>query len=329
MDHAAWLASTTEDVLDPDLAICDPHHHLWIHPKNTYMLDELRSDTGAGHKVESTVFVECMSGYLAEGPEELRPVGETRFVAEVAEVSAATDGAEIAGIVSYADMALGDSVEAVLSAHIESGAGRFRGIRHATGWDASERVHNSHTNPTEDLMAQPEFRAGLRKLGSMGLSFDAWLYHPQLAQFAELAEAVPEVPIVLDHLGAPLGVGPYKDRRAEVREAWRPAMERIARCENVSLKVGGIGMAIYGDGWHKRDTAPSSDDLTAAWGDDVRWTIDKFGPNRCMFESNFPVDKQGVSYPVLWNAFKKIAVDYSPAERVDLFAGTAKRFYRI
>jgi predicted TIM-barrel fold metal-dependent hydrolase len=272
-----------------------------------------------------------MSDYRTDGPPEMRPVGETDFVAAAAAQSDASsaEGAVIAGIVGYADLTLGDAVESVLTAHVEAGGGRFRGIRHASGWDASPEVRNSHTDPPEGLYRQADFGAGLATLGRMGLSFDAWLYHPQLADLTELARAHPDVAIVLDHLGAPLGIGPYADRRDEVRELWRPAMEAIASCPNVSLKVGGIGMAIYGDGWHRRSQPPNSDDLVAVWGDDIRWCIDLFGPSRCMFESNFPVDKRGCSYTVLWNGFKKMSVGYSGSERTDLFAGAAGRFYRL
>ncbi len=324
-----WLARTVEDAIEPELPICDPHHHLWDHPTDRYLLDELHADTGAGHNVVRTVFVECMSAYRPDGPETMRPVGETEFVAEIAAASAAAGGPEIAGIVSYADLRLGPGVEDVLAAHAEAGEGRFRGIRHATSWDADPSVHNAHTDPTEHLMADADFRAGLATLGRMGYSFDAWLYHPQIPDVAGLARAHPDVTIVLDHLGGPLGVGPYANRRREILEWWRPVMEDVASCPNVVLKVGGIGMAAYGDGWHKQDAPPTSDELVARWGDPIRFCIDTFGPDRCMFESNFPVDKKGTSYVVLWNAFKKMAAGYSDAEKADLFHGTASRAYRL
>ncbi len=328
-DRAAWLATTREEALEPALPICDPHHHLWDLPGSRYLLEELHEDTGAGHHVVQTVFLECSSEYRKEGPVALRPVGETEFVAGLAARSEAAAGATIAAIVGYADLRLGDAVEEVLAAHREAGRGRFRGIRHASAWDASDRVHNAHTDPSQDLLYTDAFRAGAAVLQRMGMSFDAWLYHPQIGDLVDLARALPELPIVLDHLGGPLGVGPYAGQRDKVREAWRPPMQELAACPNVSLKLGGIGMSIYGLGWHKQPTAPSSDALVAAWGDDIRWCIELFGPERCMFESNFPVDKRGCSYTVLWNAFKKIAADASDAEKAWLFHDCAARFYRL
>ncbi|MGF1596770.1 MAG: amidohydrolase family protein [Acidimicrobiales bacterium] len=330
-EHRAWLATCDESPLDPDIPICDPHHHLWDHPSERYLLEELRADTGAGHHVVRTVFVECLSAYREDGPEELRPVGETEFVRAIAEQgrSSADQGATIDGIVSYADLTLGAGVAAVLEAHAEAGGGLFRGIRHATSWDASPEVHNAHTRPPQHLLTDPAFGFGLDTLGRLGFSFDAWLYHPQLDELAELAAAHPDVPIVLDHLGGPLGVGPYAGRRDEVLERWRPAMARLAELPNLHLKLGGIGMALYGLGWHHRPTAPSSQDLADAWGGVVSWCIERFGTDRCMFESNFPVDRRSCSYTVLWNAFQRMVEDASPTEKADLFHDSASRFYRL
>ena len=329
-DHKTWLAAHREDPIDPDEAICDPHHHLWEHETNNYMLEELWDDTGAGHNVVSTVFVECMSGYRSDGPEQLRPVGETDFVRAVAERSAqGEDGAAvISGIVSFADLTLGDAVEEVLAAHDAAGGGLFRGIRHAATWDESPKVHNGHTKPPQHLLVDETFGKGLATLGRMGFSFDAWVYHPQLSDVVAMARAHPEVPIVLDHLGGPIGIGPYAERRDEVLEAWRPAMAELATCDNVALKVGGIGMSLYGLGWHKRPTPPTSEELAEAWGPVIHWCIEAFGADRCMFESNFPVDKQSCSYTVLWNAFQRIAADASADERRNLFHDTAASFYR-
>jgi len=329
VDNSAWLARTAEAVIEPELPICDPHHHLWDYPDDRYLLEELRADTGSGHRVVDTVFVECASKYREDGPTQMRPVGETEFVARVAEASQLAPGATIGGIVGFADLTLGNAVRPVLEAHVEAGRGRFRGIRHASAWDADQRVRNAHTDPTPRLLAQPAFRAGLRVLGSLGLSFDAWLYHPQLPDLVELARAHPEVSIVLDHLGGPLGIGPYAGQRDHVRDVWQPPMSELARCPNVSLKLGGIGMAIYGLGWHKRDAPPTSVELVAAWEADIFWCIEAFGAGRCMFESNFPVDKRGCSYRVLWNAFKRMAAGASAAEKAALFHDTAARVYRL
>ena len=330
--QAAWLSTTVETALEPELEIVDPHHHLWNHPKERFLVEELHVETGAGHNVVETVYVDCMSGYLTEGPEEMKPVGEVRFALDQARQSEAAGGARIAAIVSLADLTLGNGVKAVLDAQIQAGEGLFKGIRHATSWDNSPKIGNAHTNPTEGVMGTDAFRAGFAVLtGELGLTFDAWMYHPQLPDLVSLAKAFPEATIVLDHIGAPLGIGPYADRREEILAAWRPPMAELAKLENVVLKVGGIGMPLYGSGLHKAPKAPSSDDLMGYWGEQLRWCIDQFSPARCMFESNFPVDRRGCSYTVLWNTFKKVAAagGYTATEKADLFAGCARRAYRI
>ncbi len=331
MDKTAWLAATVEEPIDADEEIVDPHHHLWDFPTGTYLVPELHSDTGSGHNVVQTVFVECSAGYREDGPEHLRPVGEVEFVLEQALASERDGGAVIAGIVGFADLCLGEEVEEVLAAQDEAGGGRFRGIRHASAWDPSPDIRESHTRPPGGLLGQDDFRAGFRKLGQMGFSFDAWMFHPQVSELVDLVAAIPETPVVLDHLGGPLGIGPYAGREDEVRATLRPALEAIARHDHVVVKVGGIGMSIYGAGFNKLSGAPSSEAVAARWSDDIRHCIDTFGPQRCMFESNFPVDKAGCSYTVLFNAFQRIADEagYTADERADLFAGTARRFYRI
>jgi predicted TIM-barrel fold metal-dependent hydrolase len=301
--------------------IVDPHHHLWEHPDRPYMMPELGADTSTVPDVASTVFVECASGYRTDGPEAFRPVGETEFVV------AADPGGSIAGIVGFADLRAPEVAD-VLAAHVEAGRGRFRGIRHASAWDASPDIRESHTKPPPGLLGQPDFRRGLAALGAAGLSFDAWLFHPQLPELVELCRAVPDVPVVLDHLGGPLGIGPYAGRREEVLAQWRVSMADVASCENVVLKLGGIGMAIFGMRWH-REGGATVEQLVATWGEPIRWCIDTFGPERCMFESNFPVDKVSCSYTDLWAAFAVIAEDASTADRNTLFAGTATRAYRL
>ena len=256
-------------------------------------------------------------------------MGETEYVADRAAETDRRGGARIAAIVSHANLDRGAAVEEVLAAHVEAAGGRFRGIRHSAAWDPDPAIARSHSNPPPDLYRRASFREGLATLGRMGLSFDAWQYHPQLPELVDLARAHPDVPIVVNHLGAPLGIGPYAGRRAEVLEAWRPPMTELAGLDNVTLKVGGIGMARYGMGWEHGERPPGSDELAAAWGDEIRWCIDRFGPSRCMFESNFPVDSESCSYVVLWNTFKKVSAGYTAAERADLFAGTARRFYRL
>ena len=331
MDQATWLAQVNEPVLEPRLPICDPHHHLWDHPNSRYLLDELLQDTGSGHNVVSTVFVECASMYRADGPEPMKCVGETEFVNGVAAMSASGGyGATRAcrGIVSLADLNLGAKVGDVLDAHMAVGT-RFKGIRHAAGWDASDEVRKSHTNPTRGMLLDKTFRQGFRELGKRGLSFDAWLYHPQIPELTDLARAFPDTTIILDHFGGPLGIGPYEGKGAEVFAQWRRSIGELAKCRNVVAKLGGLAMPINGFGFHKRERPATSDELVAAGGDYYRHAIECFGPQRCMFESNFPVDKASCSYRTLWNAFKKIAAGASNTEKAALFHDTAVRVYRL
>ena len=331
MNQKDWLTLVDETVLEPALPICDPHHHLWDNPTSRYLIDELIADTGSGHNVVSTVFVECMAMYRAKGPEEFRCVGETEFVNGVAAMAASGrygSTEACAGIVSLADLTLGSRVGAVLDAHMAASR-RFRGIRHAAGWDASDQVRNSHTNPTKGLMNDAKFREGFAELGKRGLSFDAWCYHPQIPDVTSLASAFPNTTIILDHFGGPLGIGPYEGKRAEILTYWKGAIAELAKRPNVVAKIGGLVMPINGFDFHKQPKPATSDQLVAATRDYYLHTIDCFGPSRCMFESNFPVDKQSCSYKVLWNSFKKIATGFSAPEKSALFHDTATRAYRI
>lgn len=329
--RSEWLAQVREDIIDADRPICDPHHHLWDHKDNPYLLPELLDDVEAGHNVVSTVFVECSSMYRADGDEAMRPVGETEFVNGVAAMTASDNyGALRAckGIVSFADFTLGTGVGPVLDEHMRL-SDRFRGIRHAAGWDASADVRNSHTHPPEHLFLQDDFRAGFQELANRGLSFDAWLYHPQIPELTDLARAFPDTTIIFDHFGGPLGIGPYTGKDDEVFEQWCADAADLAQCTNVHPKLGGIVMPLNGFDWHRRDTPATSDEIVAATGRYHRKAIELFGPERCMFESNFPVDKQSCSYHVLWNAFKKIAADYTESDRQWLFHDTAAKAYRL
>jgi predicted TIM-barrel fold metal-dependent hydrolase len=340
MDRDDWLARVDEEVLEPDVEICDPHHHLWDLPAQTdraasatrasrYMLGELLADTGSGHNVTSTVFVECMSGYRAEGPEAMRPVGETEFVDQVAREAKASKAPTrvAAGIVSFADLTLGEAVGDVLDAHTAASP-RFRGIRHAVGFDESAEVRNSHTNPPRGLLGDAFFRRGFAELAPRGLTFDAWLYHRQIPELTDLARAFSDTTIVLDHFGGPLGIGPYEGKRAEIFAAWKPAVADLAACGNVVAKLGGLAMPVNGFGFHQRERPATSDELVTATRDWYLHAIDCFSPNRCMFESNFPVDRASCSYGVLWNSFKKIASDLDAHEKAALFRDTAVRVYR-
>jgi len=336
-DRKAWLALVTEDPIEPELPICDPHHHLWDRPAredrpgNRYLLEEILQDIGDGHNIVQTVFVECRSMYRKDGPEEMKPVGETEFVQGIAAQSASGQYGTTrvsAGIVSHADLTLGAAVAAVLEAHIAASSNRFRGIRHSSTWDASADVR-SYMSPPKGLLLDPRFREGFACLQKYGLSFDAWLYHSQLTELADLARAFPDTIIIVDHIGGLLGIGPYTGKREEVFQQWKKGIAELSTCPNVVVKLGGLGMPICGFGWHERSKPPNSTELAEAMAPYFLWCIEQFGVDRCMFESNFPVDKASYSYTVMWNAFKRISRDFSPRDKVALFHNTAVRVYRL
>jgi L-fuconolactonase len=308
---------------DGSMPICDAHHHLWQVPGLEYEVADLRADIASTpFTVRSTIFVECSAWYRQDGPEHLRPVGETEWV-----VAHADDITK--AIVGHADLRLGRDFEEALSAHITAGDGRFRGIRHRATYDPSPLIRRSTPDPGAHLLLDPDFRTGFTALSKAGLSFDAWMYFPQLPELVDLARAFTDTPIILDHLGGPITLGPYEGRRADVLTAWRPLIAQVATCPNVCIKLGGIGMPMYGLDWHKRPTRPPAGEVAAAWGDQVRQCIDLFGVDRCMFESNFPVDKVSMSYDTVWRAFDLITTGCSAAERDALFRGTAERIYRV
>lgn len=326
----SWLALTEEDPIEPDLPILDPHHHFWERPGEDYLLAQLLADTGAGHRVAQTVFVECRSMYRTEGPAELRPVGEVEFVAGIAAANAAAGGVTgvAAGIVGHADLMLGDAAAPVLEALAEAGQGRLRGIRCTAAWDASPEIATARANAA-GMLADANFRRGLTCLERLGLAFDCIVYHPQLPEVAAVARAFPDLTIILNHVGRPLGIGPYAGRREELMPEWRRGIDAVAECPNVVVKVGGLGNPISGFDWHQRPFPPGSREIAAAAAPYYLYCIEKFGAGRCMFESNFPVDKQSYSYTVCWNAFKRLARDFSATEQADLFHNTAARAYRL
>lgn len=331
----SWLDKTQEAPLGPALPIIDPHHHLWDYPKGPsgrYLLDELLADTGSGHNVVATVFVECGSMYRAGGPESLRPVGETEFVQGIAAMSASgTYGATrvAAGIVSHADMLLGAAVREVLEAHLRASPNRLRGIRHSAAWHASEEIRKSHSRPPQGLLLNKKFREGFAQLKPLGLTFDAFLFHPQLPELTDLARAFPDTTIVLDHFAGPLGIGPYTGKADEVFADWRKSIDELAKCPNVYAKLGGINMKLNGFDWHRRPQPPTSEELAAGTKHYYLHMIERFGVERCMFESNFPMDKVSCSYGVLWNSFKRLTANFTAAEKAALFHDTAKRVYRL
>ena len=327
--NPAWLAKRSEPIIDPELPIVDPHHHLWDRGGG-YFLDELLADVQSGHNIVATVYLQCNYGYRKDGPEAMQPVGETEFVTALAEeaVRRGVRTRVCEGIVGHADLALGDAVAPVLEAHIEAAHGRFRGIRHVTARNEAFRA-SIVPPPPAGILGSPGFRAGFAQLARFGLSFDAWLYHTQIDELSDLARAYPGTPIILNHVGGPLGIGPYKGKRDEVFAAWRASIRRLAECRNVAVKLGGLAMVITGFDFHEQDMPPDSTALAAVWRPYFEECIQAFGPDRCMFESNFPVDKAMCSYAACWNAFKRVAQNYGAAEKAALFHDTAARTYRL
>lgn len=331
MDKQAWLDQTAEETLEPELSICDPHHHLGEFSSGRYLLDELLADVNSGHNIVSSVFVECGAMLRADGPESLRPVGETEFVNGIAAMCASGtygDSRLCAGIVSFANMLLGPGVGDVLDAHMAASS-RFRGIRHSAAWDASDQIRKSHADPPQGMLGNAVFRQGFAELGRRQLTFDAWMFHPQIPELTELARTFPDQPIVFNHFGGPLGIGPYAGQREEILTWWKKAVADLARCENVVAKLGGLVMAINGFDFHKQPKPPSSQQLATATRDYYLHMIDCFGVERCMFESNYPADRVSTSYHVLWNSFKRITADFSTADKHALYHDTATRTYRL
>lgn len=341
-----------EAILEPDLPIVDPHHHLWDRPAALiaalppprhgfehvirrvprYLLDELLADLGSGHNVKATVFLECGSMYRAGGPPELRCVGETEFVNGVAAMTASGTYGDVracAGIVGTCDLRRGDRAVEVLEAQIGAGGGRFRGIRQSCSFDPDPNVLGPLARGESGLYLRDDFRAGFARLAPLGLSFDAWLLEPQLPDLIDLARAFPDTPIVLDHVGTPLGIASYAGRRDERFGVWRDNIRELAKSPKVFVKLGGLAMVFPGFASFMADPPASSSQLAEEWRPYIETCIEAFGPGRCMFESNFPVDIGSCDYEVLWNAFKIIAAGASPVDKTALFSGSATSFYRL
>ncbi|MDP1820135.1 MAG: amidohydrolase family protein, partial [Acidimicrobiales bacterium] len=341
----------TESILEPDLPIIDPHHHLWdfepllgsfpesAHPFAAiprlvprYLFEELRADMSAGHNVVGTVYVECGMFYRADASPEMSPVGEVEFVNGTAARFASGiygNARGCAGIVGHVDLTIGDRAAAVLEAEIAAGNGRFRGIRHIGAHDPDDNVLGALVHAPATLYTDDAFRAGFEHLGRLGLTFDAWVLEPQISEVADLARTFTDTPIVLDHVGTPLGIGAYSGRLDERFDVWRDAIRELASCPNVMVKLGGLAMPFPGFPGLAPDARPTSETLAQLWRPYVETCIEAFTPARAMFESNFPVDRWGADYVTVWNAFKRIAAGASPDDKRDLFSASAARFYNV
>jgi predicted TIM-barrel fold metal-dependent hydrolase len=327
----AWLELLEEETLEPALPIVDAHHHLWEEPGNRYLLEDLLVDVACGHNLVATVFVQCHFGYRTSGPEQLRPVGETERIEALRRQGERERPRSrlCAGIVGFADLLAGDGIDEVLDAHFAAAPGHFCGVRQSFARDSHFPDGIVLRPAPAGMSADPRFRQALRRIARRGLCFDAMLYHEQIPELTCLARKVDEATIVLDHFGCPLGVGHYQGREADTFAAWRRDIRALAECPNVHVKLGGLGMVVTGAQWHLKDLPPSSTELAAAWRPWFDVCLEAFGTRRCLFESNFPVDKAMYSYQVLWNAFKRLAECASAAEKADLFKNTAARLYSL
>jgi predicted TIM-barrel fold metal-dependent hydrolase len=327
-----WLARHTEEILEPDLPIVDPHHHLWERPGYRYLFPELLADIGSGHKIEATLFEQANSMYRASGPEELKSLGETEFVSGVAAMSDSGRYGPtrcVAGIVGYVDLRLGSRAKGLLEKHISVSDGRLRGVRNGSTWSDDPVLKTFGNAAGPGLYLDKNFREGFAALAALDLAFDAWLFQTQLGDVIDLAAAFPQARIVLNHVGGPVAIGPYAGKREEAFGAWRAQIEKFASYPNTYVKLGGLGMKMIGFDFFERPEPPSSQDLEKAWRPYIETCIAAFGPQRAMFESNFPVDKGTCSYQVLWNAFKRIAAGHSRDEKLALFGGAARKAYRL
>ena len=344
--NKAWLAKLPpEDIIEPGLPMIDTHHHLWDRlpaalpqgpnaqvnaQDNAYLLDEFAQDLNSGHQTIATVYMQCHAKYRTDGPVALQPVGETEFAAAIGALNDRVnpDKARVClGIVGAADLTLGEGVQAVLEAHVQAGAGRFRGVRASAAFDADPVIGNTTDAP--GMYNRADFRAGVARLTEMGLSLDAWVFHTQLADVISLARACPGTRIIMGHCGGPLGYGPYAGQRDAIFVQWKRAVTELARCPNVTMKLGGMLIRLAAFDYINRPVPPSSAELAQLWGPYIETCIEAFGPARCMFESNFPVEKMGASWTTLWNAFKRITAGASADEKAMLFSGTARRVYRL
>lgn len=329
-----WLDKVIEAPIDPAYPIIDPHHHLWLtsHRREFgYPIDDLARDTRLGHNILATVFIQCTTMYRESGPEHLKPVGETEWIESISEDFDRRNpqGPKLcAGIVGHVDFRLADHVDEALAAH-KAATPRFRGIRQGASWSDDPEIVQNRVIPQRHLYMDPNFRKGFARLAKHDLSFDAWLFHNQLDELIDLARAFPDTQMVLDHIGAPLGQGQWGSQREQVFANWKQSIRELASLPNMHIKLGGTVMPMFGFHWESRPLPPSSDDLVKAVGHFFEAAIEAFTPARCMFESNFPVDKIACAYVPLWNSFKKVAAPYSASEKASLFHGTARRFYRL
>ncbi|MDZ7914886.1 MAG: amidohydrolase family protein [Rhodococcus sp. (in: high G+C Gram-positive bacteria)] len=337
---------TREEPLHAALPIIDSHHHLFDKApaalagamgRSTFLIDEYEEyvdgpgDGTGGHNVVATVVVEALGMDGAIGPESSRWVNATAFVSGQAAMAATGryHGIQLAaGIVGSADLRAGAQISDVLEEHIAVGNHRFRGIRQDALWDADPTVLRGFFGNPPHLYSDADFRKGFAQLATLGLSFDAFVLAPQLADVADLARAFPDTAIVLNHLGNPVGIGAHRGRLAEEFPQWRSDIADISRCDNVMVKMGGLGSFLSGSPHFRADPPADCAALAREWRPYAEQAIELFGAERVMFESNAPTDRTG-AFSTICNAYKTICSGCSDSELTAIFAGTAKQFYRL
>lgn len=332
----AWhSASVPENALEPHLPLVDAHHHLYGKAGDTryYRMQDLSADLCGGHAVIGTVYIEAYeSGWRSDGPQALRPVGEVDMIIDATrtELRLPHGPCQIAaGIVAHADLCLGDGAAEVIEAHRQAAQGRLRGIRFQTAWDGGSVGATLSHMPARDVMAQAPFRRGVACVQAAGLSLDTWVYHHQLRDLLDLVDAFPDLCVVIDHMGGLIGVEEHRRQHTAAFMDWVRDLRALAQRPQVRMKVGGLGMPVFGFGFEHEERPAASIELACAWQPYVDACIEAFGPHRLLFETNFPVDRQSASYTAIWNAFKRVTRHLSATERRDMFYRTACETYRL
>ena len=327
------LEGRDEPIIEPGIRIVDAHHHLFDRPNLRYLLDDFLGDAAAGHHIVGSVYVETQAMVRARGPAHLSSLGEIEFANGMGAMSSSGrygDARVCAAIVGFADLSAGDRIAELLDKAQAAAPERFRGVRQMTFAHPGEALKKLlAVRFPEGILKSDGFRQGLRQVASRGLSFDATVFHTQIPELAELADAFPDTTMVLNHLGMAMGYGLDADGRAEVFREWRTQMIELARRPNVVCKVGGLGMPFWGFGLEARKDVLGFTELADHWRPYVETGIEIFGANRCLMESNFPLEGVSCGYVPFWNAMKHIVRDASPAEKSALFHDTAVRVYRI
>ena len=331
-----WLDQHIEDPISPNIPIIDPHHHLWDVGFGRYYIEELLEDiNSSGHNILSTVYIMSSSNtkiYSKDGLEEFKPLKEIEFATSEGKRADLIPNNKVkvnASIVGSVDLTYGNKLQPVLEKAVNISEGRLKGIRMLLASHIDPRISSGAVKSDLGLMLHPNFIEGAKCIQNANLSLDFWIYHTQLNEMEKIARSLPDLTIILNHIGGPIHLGEYEGKQAATHREWRSAMMRLSRIPNINVKLGGLGMAVNGAKFHNNKFPPNSVQLSDVWKPWIYETIDMFGFDRCMFESNFPVDKGSCSYGALWNAFKILAKDMSDDEINKLFSKNAAKIYKI